>query len=421
MEMQTNTEPPDIEVDSNVNTGWQKVLSRKRESDDRLLNDAKRTQRDPRLNKTNIIEVQNKFNVLQQDLCNNEASQNNQPEKQQRPPPIHLKSEIKYTELCKFLSSLVGNNNFKCSSTKDGVIIYPTLPAHYRTIVHQLRSNGALFYTYQLREDKPYRFVIRGLHNSVSEDEIKEELHALGHEVRRVTNVLSRNKVSLPLFFVDIEPNSNNAKVFDIETLLYSRVKIEEPRNRRQIVQCKNCQRYGHTRSYCTLPSRCVKCAEHHDTKTCSKSSDTPATCALCNGQHPSNYRGCQVHQQLRSKRTSIKTHKPATHNYTQLQFSGISNQSFPHLPSDRHSNEKQNLDVTEKKLPTQQKSYSFAASQSHNQSFTEPTSSPLSTSNEENFKSLLSSFMTEMKNLLTPIIALTSQLVQLLLSRNDK
>lgn len=34
---------------------------------------------------------------------------------------------------------------------------------------------------------------------------------------------------------------------------------------------------------------------EEHDTKTCF----TPATCALCNGNHPANYKGCTIYKDL--------------------------------------------------------------------------------------------------------------------------
>lgn len=42
-----------------------------------------------------------------------------------------------------------------------------------------------------------------------------------------------------------------------------------------------------------TLPPRCVKCAAPHKTKGCTKLPNTPVKCALCNGPHRANYKGC--------------------------------------------------------------------------------------------------------------------------------
>jgi len=33
------------------------------------------------------------------------------------------------------------------------------------------------------------------------------------------------------------------------------------------------------------------------------KTSDTPATCALCSGSHPANYKGCTFHKELQNRR----------------------------------------------------------------------------------------------------------------------
>ncbi|CAH2097816.1 unnamed protein product [Euphydryas editha] len=59
-------------------------------------------------------------------------------------------------------------------------------------------------------------------------------------------------------------------------------------------------------------PYRCLKCAESHPTKNCPKvGRTTPATCALCLGPHPSNYKGCEVYKEILvtkiQKRTTLR------------------------------------------------------------------------------------------------------------------
>ncbi|VVC34843.1 Endonuclease/exonuclease/phosphatase,Reverse transcriptase domain [Cinara cedri] len=109
----------------------------------------------------------------------------------------------------------------------------------------------------------------------------------------------------------------------------------------KNIVQCLNCQEYGHSRKYCAYPPRCVRCGEHHPSSSCGKTRDTPATskCGLCQGAHPANYKGCAIYQTISRKHnnniSSKKAQQPPPHNLNlnintnpeyQLQQSGSEN-----------------------------------------------------------------------------------------------
>ena len=43
----------------------------------------------------------------------------------------------------------------------------------------------------------------------------------------------------------------------------------------------------------------CMKCGGKHNTTDCKKPRDAPATCALCNGPHTVNYKGCEFYLQI--------------------------------------------------------------------------------------------------------------------------
>lgn len=78
---------------------------------------------------------------------------------------------------------------------------------------------------------------------------------------------------------------------------------MEEPKKKRQIVQCSKCQGFSHTKGYCNLPHRCIRCGGQHESHVCEKPPTTPATCANCGESHPANYRGCRVLKELQSRR----------------------------------------------------------------------------------------------------------------------
>ncbi|KAF0761599.1 Uncharacterized protein FWK35_00023257 [Aphis craccivora] len=151
-------------------------------------------------------------------------------------------------------------------------------------------------------------FIIKNLHPSTLTTEITTALEEIGHTVRNVTNVKHyQTKISLPIFFVDIDPNEGNSDIFSISTsILHTKVKIEEPYKKRLISQCKNCQSYDHTHSYCAYPTICVKCGENHTSSSCTKSPDLPAICSLFQGAHPVNYKVCTIYKKISRKHNNI-------------------------------------------------------------------------------------------------------------------
>ena len=110
-------------------------------------------------------------------------------------------------------------------------------------------------------------------------------------------------KAPLPLYFVDLEPHDNNKSIYDLQFLCNMKITVEAPRRKTSIVQCTRCQSYGHTKTYCTHLFACVKCGWDHNTAECNKDPATPATCALCGGAHPANYKGCDVYHRLQTAR----------------------------------------------------------------------------------------------------------------------
>ncbi|KAL4085145.1 hypothetical protein QTP88_027437 [Uroleucon formosanum] len=170
-------------------------------------------------------------------------------------------------------------------STVDHLKVQTSNPEAYRTLVHYLRNEKAEFHTFQLKEDKPMRIVIRNLHPSTSTEMIKNELEHRLYEVRQVTQVIHRiSKIPLLLFFVDLEPTDHSKEIFKLESILHAKIKIEEPHKPKIISLCQNCQAYGHTKAYCGYSPRCVRCGDDHSSSACPNSRQDPMRCALCTG-----------------------------------------------------------------------------------------------------------------------------------------
>ncbi len=217
------------------------------------------------------------------------------PKKEPSPPPIFVKDVTDFSKMVKCITDAVKPTSFTTKALASCTVkVQVNNTEEYRKLVRHFKQVGVYFYTYQLKMEKPFKVVIRNLHHSIGTEEITEALHEAGHTVRNVANIKHwKTKEPLSLFFVDLEPADNNAKIYDLTSLLHMRIKVESPKPKRTEVQCKRCQAFGHTQAYCTLPYSCVKCGGEHDNRNCQKKPEEKPRCANCSGEHPANYRGC--------------------------------------------------------------------------------------------------------------------------------
>jgi hypothetical protein len=92
-------------------------------------------------------------------------------------------------------------------------------------------------------------------------DEIKEVLKKKERTVRNILNIRHRvNQYPLSMFYVDLEPKENNNEIYSVQYLNNMKINVEPPNKKNTIIQCARCQLYGHSKTYCKRPYKCVKC-----------------------------------------------------------------------------------------------------------------------------------------------------------------
>lgn len=365
-------------------------------------------------NKKKIFTSRNRYEVLIQDENQAENSSTLPAEQididtnfnvqNKPPPPIFVKGVDDFPELRARLIELIGVDNFFFKSSADKLKIQTSNPESYRALIHFLKDENAEYHTYQLREDKPFRIVIRNLHPSTPIKIIKEELEVRLFEVRQVTNVLHKvNKNPLPLFFVDLEPTPKSKEIFELSSLFHTKIKIEEPYKSKVISQCLNCQEYGHTRAYCGYHPRCVRCGAGHQTSNCPNPRNSPPKCALCSENHPANYKGCSIYRDLQRRNKPTSKSNIVADN---TRYKSIVQSSHPQ--NDSFSNIRLSSD--------QPKTYAHATS---NQSNTHPhPSTPLSP--EADVNKILSSFLEKFESLISPLLTLLTKVISNLLDKKN-
>jgi len=152
------------------------------------------------------------------------------------PLPISIEAHLNYSNLCLKLKELTDAFSFVCKSTTKGIKIQTFGFDSYRSVIKYLKEEAVSFHSYQSKENKPYRIVIRNLHPSTDINYISKELSELRFQVQNITNVLHKStKTPLPLFFVDLEQSESNQDIFKLTLLCYSKVKVEIPHVKKEI------------------------------------------------------------------------------------------------------------------------------------------------------------------------------------------
>ena len=254
-----------------------------------------------------------------------------------KPPPIFIPNVNNIYTMITKLKNVISSEEFNYKSVKhDEIRLMIKSIDSYRKVIKYFDSLSIVYHSFQLKQERAFRVVIKGLHSSTPIDDIKAELISRGHPVRSITNIKSRiTKEPLSMFFVDLNPSPDNKKIYDIKHINHAVVRVEPPKRSFEVVQCHRCQQFGHTKSYCKKPYRCVKCGMDHPTAECKKTSDTPPRCVHCLMNHTSSYRGCKVYQNMVGNRRNH--HSSNQNNNRNFHYNAS---EFPNLKS--HNNDPQ-------------------------------------------------------------------------------
>lgn len=315
--------PADTEISRPVveSDQWTKVPQRKRQRESPETNKAQKQKKLDAYWLSQPTPTSNSFSELDADT-QDENSQKSL-EKPAKAPPLYVDRVSNIQPLIKMLDEIAGDNYEVKILRNEQVRIQPKTTELYTKIVRNLQDKNTEFYTYRPKQDRNFKVVLKNLHPSTDIEEIKDELNLQGHKVTNVWNVKQRNsKKPIPIFFIELEPNSNNKHIYEIKNLLHCRVIFEPPRPKREIPQCGNCQQYGHTKKYCFRKPKCIKCAGDHASSNCERKVRSDSVkCVLCDGNHPANYKGCSIYKELQKIKYPTQPPRPRQFTHTENQL----------------------------------------------------------------------------------------------------
>jgi len=215
-----------------------------------------------------------------------------------------------------------------------------------------LKEKNVPYYTHDRAENKSFKVVLFGLDNK-SSDEVKSALIALNlkcTDVKAVTKTYENYKDTLYIVTFEIGSVRLDDLRRNVKALFKTIVRWEHKRkSKNNVVQCRNCQMYGHGERGCSIKTKCAVCAGGHRTTDCNN--ENRERCANCNGSHKSTDLACpnrlmylDIRETIKNKnnRHARPSHSSSSSSSRHLhtgrsQFSFVDSE-FPLLPSTRPS-----------------------------------------------------------------------------------
>jgi hypothetical protein len=247
--------------------------------------------------------------------------------------PVQV-SGVKNTR--KFLDWIRANSESKLVVQMKGEILMlvPETADGFWATIGALRSldvsEGVSFHAFSLPEDRCVRLLLKNLGKCMPEAEIREEIEALHINMQAVMQLRSKrrdqdpekDRPMTPHFIVSVARGPDVAKVRSVTDLCGLRLRVETYNAPKGLLQCKHCQRFGHTQRNCDYAPKCVACDGEHPSGKC-VTPKQQLKCCRCGGNHTANYRGCSKWKEAkaatakraqgeRSRKDGVSTRLPA-------------------------------------------------------------------------------------------------------------
>lgn len=229
---------------------------------------------------------------------NNKTSINNKINTSTKLPPINIFGQTAKQIAAKLESLQVTKFSVKKTAGDKHVVRTEQL-GDFQKIRQSLKDENAQHFSYTPAEIKNKTYILRGLDGDEDPKEVMDALNGLNTtSVEFVSVKKLQTKQASSLFIIQATASSNEANILKIDKLNHVIIKWEKLQ-RRDILQCRRCQRLGHTASNCGMQYRCVKCNSPHAPGQCKLPAGVQhehheVFCISCNEYgHPASYHGC--------------------------------------------------------------------------------------------------------------------------------
>ena len=155
---------------------------------------------------------------------------------------------------------------------------------------------------------------VKGVPTDITESEFKEFLDINKISYAKAERLKSQKDGRVvPIFQLDIsDPDEAGALLSqnlacNIIGIVYQ---VEEFRKPISVMQCFNCQSFGHSAKNCRSKQKCLICGESHSHKGCPNKEARKPKCANFKGPHVASYKGCPAYKKQAFQQPVVNSQK---------------------------------------------------------------------------------------------------------------
>ena len=168
--------------------------------------------------------------------------------------------------------------------------------------------------TFQINKVQTKSLSIKGVPTNIMDTEFLEflDLNKISYDkVERLKSKkdgkilpIIRPEISYP---TEAETLLSRNLVYQVTSIVY---KVEELRTPVLVMQCFNCQCFGHSAKNCRSKQKCLICWESHPHKRCPNREVRKPKCANCKGSHVVSYKGCPEYKKHAFRQHMVNNQK---------------------------------------------------------------------------------------------------------------
>lgn len=285
------------------------------------------------------IPIRNQYESLSEEEMETSDEENNGSAQPIRSKKIKIPPIVAYNYFDNHLATISDmqknlNEEIDLKFKGKRIIILTKNLIDYKYVKNQLDESNIEYSTKTPVSEREVKLIIRHLPPNITTREVEKDLKSKNLPVIKVTQLTKKQNDKIihvyPLYMVTFEKGTDMRTIMQNRKICYCIIQWEKIRGK-GVTQCFRCQAYGHIAQNCTKTPRCVKCGQQHNTQDCKKSSETPPTCANCEGRHTANYRECP-------KRPSVNVSRPKliqrTPKFTSTSFPPLNQNDHPEMPT---------------------------------------------------------------------------------------
>lgn len=305
-----------------------------------------------------------------------------------RKPPFIVAFDINTRKLYGELAHILGHTDFIINNkTPRRSHIQARNRKDYDDIVKKIAEMQIEHHRFTPYEDRIINIILRNMCPTFELVDIEQGIEDLQldiqvHQIQRYETEKSKREFrKLNMWLVQLKPGSNVSELLRITRFLCQTNVLFERRQSNDIIQCKNCQHFGHTARNCSRKFRCVKCPVDHTAGNCPTDinflDDLPLqgprrqpACVNCGAlDHPASFRGCPAHIQLIKKKQELFQQQQEQRQFRQQSVNNYRtpNINYSQMVRGRTSNENQPTKVMSTTQNNDENCFSFLQQECNN------------------------------------------------------